>query len=309
MSGAAGNTGGGGLFGQPGSLAALAAGLASAVLALWSMRGLPLGGLLLWATPLPIFLAGLAFGARSAMVAVAIASALVVLLSNAYGFALYAAVFALPAALLVGAAQSNGAAPGEPMDLSLPLALLGLWPVVVLLALALAVDDLEAAMREAVSLGLRRMGMEGVPEAMVDQVVRVKGAAAGFWLALLMLGNGVAAQKLLARGGLALHPAPDWTAVALPRWYAALPVASGAAWVSLGGAVALSAFLVALVPIFLLGVAGVHRRLRGRPGRTAFLAGFYVLMLLFLQIMAPLLVGVGLFDQMRRRAAPPPSTT
>ncbi len=307
MSGAAGNSGGG-LFQQPGSLAAAAAGLASAVLALWSMRGLPLGGLLLWATPLPIFLAGLAFGARSAAVGAAVASALVVLLSNAYGFALYAAVFALPAALLVGAAQAHAPAPGEPMDLSLPLALLGLWPVVVLLALALAVDDLEGAMREAVSLGLRRMGMEGVPEAMVDQVVRVKGAAAGFWVALLMLGNGVVAQRLLARRGLALHPAPDWTATALPRWYAALPVAAGAAWVSLGGAVALSAFLVALVPVFLLGVAGVHRRLRGRPGRTAFLAGFYVLVLLFLQIMAPLLVGVGLFDQMRRRASPPSTT-
>ncbi len=308
MSGAQGNTGGG-LLQQPGSLAAVAAGLASAVLALWSMRGLPLGGLLLWATPLPLFLAGLAFGARSAMVAAGIASALVVLLSNAYGVALYAAMFALPAALLVSASQSNGAVPGEPMDLSLPLALLGIFPVVVLLALALAVDDLEGAMREAVSMGLRRMGMEGVPEAMVDQVVQVKGAAAGFWLALLMLGNGVAAQKLLASRGLARHPAPDWALTSLPRWYAALPVATGAAWVTLGGAVALSAFLVALVPIFLLGVAGVHRRLRGRPGRTAFLAGFYVLMLLFLQIMAPLLVGVGLFDQMRRRAAPPPSTT
>lgn len=312
MSGAQGNPAGG-LFQQPGSLAAVAAGLASAVLALWSMRGLPLGGLLLWATPLPLFLAGLAFGARSAAAAAAMASALVVLLSNAYGFALYAAVFALPAALLVGAAQSNGAVPngpkpGEPMDLALPLALLGLWPVVVLLALAFAVDDLEGAMREAVTLGLQRMGLDGVPEAMVDQVVRVKGAAAGFWLALLMLGNGVAAQRLLARSGLARHPAPDWTATALPRWYAALPVATGAAWVSLGGAVALSAFLVALVPVFLLGVAGVHRRLRGRPGRTAFLAGFYVLMLLFLQIMAPLLVGVGLFDQLRRRASPPSTT-
>lgn len=308
MSGAQGHSGPG-LFGRPESLAAMAAGLVSAVLALWSMRGLPLGGLLLWATPLPLFLAGLAFGARSAAIAAAVACMVVVLLSNVFGFALYAAMFALPAALLVAAAHGNGAAPGEPMDLSLPLALLGLWPVVVLLALALAVDDLEGAMREAVSVGLRRMGMQGVPEAMVDSVVRVKAAAAGFWLALLMLGNGVAAQRILSRQGLARHPAPDWADTQLPRWYAALPLATGAAWAALGGAVALSAFLVALVPVFLLGVAGVHRRLRGRPGRAAMLAGFYVLTLLFLQIMAPLLVGVGLFDQMRRRAAPPPSTT
>ena len=39
----------------------------------------------------------------------------------------------------------------------------------------------------------------------------------------------------------------------------------------------------------------------------AFLAGFYVLMLLFLQVMAPLMVGLGLFEQYRRRATPPPT--
>lgn len=303
MSGAQGNTGGGGLFRQPGSLAAMAAGLISAVIALWAMRGLPLGGLLLWAAPLPIFLAGLAFGAASGMVAAAVGAALVVLLSNAFGFALYAAMFALPAALLVSAAQSR-VPPGQPLDLSLPLALLGLWPAIVLLALALSVEDLEGAMREAVAVGLRRMGV-GAPEGMVEQVARVKAAAAGFWVALVSLGNGALAQRLLARRGLALHPAPDWTDAGLPRWYAALPLAAGVAWAAFGGAVVLSALLILLIPVFLLGVAGVHRRLRGRPGRVAFLGGFYLLVLLFLQIMAPLLVGLGLFDQWRRRASPP----
>ncbi|MDB5377277.1 MAG: hypothetical protein JWR00_1723, partial [Rubritepida sp.] len=78
-----------------------------------------------------------------------------------------------------------------------------------------------------------------------------------------------------------------------------------AAWLAFGGAVALSSLLILLVPVFLLGVVGVHRRLRGRAGRVAFLAGFYVLMLLFLQIMAPLMVGVGLLDQYRRPSMPP----
>jgi hypothetical protein len=304
VSGAQGNPGGrgAGVFSQPATLAAFAAGLASAVLALWAMRGLPLGTLLLWLVPLPLFAAGFAFGAVASVAAGVVGTGLLLLLSNGFGMALYAAVFALPAALLVSASQA-GIAPGGRLELSLPLALLGIWPVVLLMGLALAVDDLEGAMREAVSMGVRRMGI-GMPDGMMEQVVRVKAAAAGFWLALVMLGNGTGGYTIVARQGLARHMAPDWTEVALPRWYAALPLAAGLAWAVLGGAVALSALLILLVPVFLLGVAGVHRRLRGRSGRVAFLAGFYVLMFLFLQIMAPLLVGVGLLDQWRRRLPP-----
>ena len=93
----------------------------------------------------------------------------------------------------------------------------------------------------------------------------------------------------------------------LPGWYLPLPLVALLVWSLVGGAVALSSLLILLVPMFLLGVVGVHRLLRGRPGRLAFLIGFYVMMLLFLQVMAPLMVGVGLFDQIRRRATLPPT--
>ena len=43
-------------------LAAGAAGFASAALALWAMRGLPLGTGLFWITAFPLFAAGLGFG-------------------------------------------------------------------------------------------------------------------------------------------------------------------------------------------------------------------------------------------------------
>ena len=79
------------------------------------------------------------------------------------------------------------------------------------------------------------------------------------------------------------------------------------AWMAVGGAVALSAFLMLLVPLFLLGVVAVHAKLEGRPARMAFLAGFYLLMLVFLQVMGPLMVGLGLYEQIRRRHAPPPT--
>lgn len=293
----------GGILGQPGALAAGAAGLCAALLALWAMRGMPLGGMLLWATPLPLFAAGFAFGARTAILAIGIAALAVLFGSSMLGLVVFLAVFGVPVALIIGTSVQGSGQAGR-MDLSLPLAILGIWPVVVLGLLAVSVSDLEGEMRAAVEMGVRRMGVS-LPEGMVGQIAQVKAAAAGFWMALLMVGNGSAAQHLVTRQGLALHATPPAEDLRLPNWYLPLPVVALALWALVGGAVALSAMLLLLVPVFLLGVAGVHRLLRGRPGRLAFLIGFYMLMLLFLQIMAPLMVGVGLYDQIRRRAAPP----
>jgi len=263
------------------------------------MRGLPLGGILLWLAPLPIFAAAFAFGARTAIFAVAIASMAILLSSTLLGLAVFLAMFGLPAAMISTTAVQSGR-----MDLTLPLALLGLWPVVVLAILAVSVSDMEGAMREAVEMGVQRMGV-ALPDGMVSQIAQVKAAAAGFWMALLMVGNGIAAQTLVMRRGLALYATPPLDDLRLPVWYLPLPLVALLIWSLVGGAVALSSMIMLLVPIFLLGVVGVHRLLRGRAGRLAFLVGFYLLMLLFLQVMAPLMVGVGLFDQIRRRAAPP----
>lgn len=288
----------GGLFGSPASLAAAAAGACSALCMLWAMRGLPLGGLLLWATPLPLMLAGLGFGARAAAYAVGAAGLAMLVLSPLLGFAIHMAGFALPAALLVGLATQ-----GPRLSLSLPLAVLGLWPFAVLLLLAVLVPDLEGEMREAVEQGVARMGLE-LPEAMVAQVAQLKAAAAGFWMAAVMVVNGLAAQALLRRWNFQLREVPRVEEIRLPHWYLPLPALAFGAWLAVGGAVALSALLILLVPFFLLGVLVVHARLRGK---LPFLAGFWVLLLVFLQFMAPLMVGLGLYEQIRRRAAPPPT--
>ncbi|MBS7810627.1 hypothetical protein [Roseococcus pinisoli] len=295
-------SGQGGLFSHPEALAAGAAGLGSAVLALWAMHGMPLGTLLLWLSPLPIFAAGFGFGARAAVGATALAGAVVLFSASTVAMGVYLAIFGVPAALVVAGAKLQSGR----MDLTLPLAVLGIWPVLVLLILAIAIPDLEGEMRTAVELGVARMGVT-LPDGMVDQIAQVKAAAAGFWLALLMVGNGLAAQNMLSRQGLALHATPGGDEVHLPGWYLPLPAVALAAWLAFGGAVALSSLVILLVPVFLLGVVGVHRRLRGRSGRVAILAAFYVLMLLFLQIMAPLMVGVGLLDQYRRPSMPPPT--
>jgi hypothetical protein len=284
-------------------LAAAAAGACSALFALWAMRGLPLGGLLLWAAPLPIFAAGFGFGARTAGYATAVAAAVMVLTASFAGFLIHLALFSLPAALIVFLSL-RGRQGGSRLDL--PLALLGVWPVLLLLGLAVTIPDLEAEMRGAVEQGVQRMGVP-MPEAMVAQIAQVKAAAAGFWLALLMLANGWAGHRLAAWQGLTPPAFPDAAQIRLPGWFLPLPLVAGAATLAFGGAVALSSMLLLLVPLFLMGVVAVHLRLRGRPARKAFLAGFYVLMLLFLQVMAPLMVGLGLFEQYRRRATPPPT--
>ncbi len=289
----------GGLFGSPASLAAAAAGACSALCMLWALRGLPLGGVLLWATPLPLMLAGLAFGGRAAIYAAAGAGLAMLVFSPLLGFAIHLAAFGLPAAVILALATGQG----PRLALSVPLAVLGLWPLAVLLILSLLVPDLEAEMKQAVEMGIARMGLD-LPDGMAEQVAQVKAAAAGFWLAAVMVGNGLLAQSLLRRRGLAGWEAPAAEEVRLPGWYLPLPALALGAWLAVGGAVALSALLILLVPLFLVGVLAVHARLRGK---LAFLAGFWVLMLVFLQVMAPLMVGLGLYEQIRRRAAPPPT--
>jgi hypothetical protein len=298
------------LVSDPRLLAAGAAGFAAAAAALWAFRGLPLGTALFWLSPFPLFAAGLGFGPGAAIGAVAVAAALLALVGGVVAMAAFLALFGAPAALLLLASGlgAGGAAAFRP---SLPLALLGLWPVAVLLAatMLLGGEGLQAAMRAALETALGRAGF-AVPEPMLGQLVRVKAAAVGFLSALALLFNGFAARRFLPRWGLAAPPLPDPAAARLPGWYPLLPaLAAGLFLAAPPGtdAVPLSALLLLLVPLLLLGVAGVHARARGLPARVPMLALFYLLAAMFLQVVGPALVGLGLYDQFRRRApAPPP---
>ena len=293
-----------GLLGDPGLLAGAAAGLVSAILALWAMRGLPLGTGLFWLASFPIFAAGLGFGAASAVVAGLLGILLIALVQGGFAAMTYLVLFGVPAPLLVATALRGGK-----LNLSPPLALLGLWPLLVLLVAAgFLADDggLEATMRDAMAASLTRLGIPA-PEEFVAALVRVKAGAIGFWAAVSLLANAVAAVGFLAWRGLLAVPRPDWAAVRLPGWYPVLPATALGLFLAIpadSDILALSALLLLLVPLFLQGVAGVHTRLRGRKGRRPMLAGFYLLLVLFLQVMGPGLVALGLYDQFLRRPAP-----
>jgi hypothetical protein len=137
-------------------------------------------------------------------------------------------------------------------------------------------------------------------------------AALGFWAAVSLSVNGAAAQSALSRWGMALAPTPQWSAVRLPAWYPPLTGAAAAAWLLLGGdgdAVTLSVLLVVLLPVFLQGVAAVHRRSRGRPGRGFMLGAFYAGLVILSVPAAIAVTAFGFYEQWGRRTSPPGGTT
>ena len=296
---------------DPRLLAAGAAGFASAAAALWAFRGLPMGTALFWLSSFPLFAAGLGFGSGAAVGAAALAATLLALVGSLVAAVAFLALFGAPAALLLAIGLRGGPGGGV-FRPRWPLALLGLWPVVVLgvgTALLGGGEALQTAMRLALETTMGRAGF-AVPEPLLGQLVRVKAAVIGLLSALAMLFNGFAARRVLLRWGIAVPPLPDPASVRLPAWYPLLAgLAAGLFLAAPAGAdaVPLSALLLLLVPLGLLGVAGVHARAKGRPARVPMLALFYLLLALFLQVMGPAMVGLGLYDQFRRRApsAPP----
>lgn len=300
----------GSVLGNPRFLAGTAAGLAAAVLSLWAMRGLPLGFAAFWLTPLPLFGAGLGFGPIPMAWAAGLGAAIHIAVAGLLPMAVFLIAFAVPALLIVLFGFRQGR-----IDPSLPLALLGIWPAIVILgagfAFAGSPGGLEGMIRAAVEQSLQRMGASPA-EIPVGELTQVMAAAMGFWSAISLSVNGAAAQSALARSGYALAATPRWSMVRLPGWYPFLPGAGAASWLAFGGpedAVWLSVLLVLLLPVFLQGIAAVHRRSQGRPGRQLML-GFFYAGLVILSVPAAIAVtAFGFYEQWGRHTSPPGGTT
>lgn len=300
----------GGVLSNPRWLAAMAGGLTATVLSLWAMRGMPLGFAAFWLTPLPIFAAGLGFGPGAAAGAAGAAAVLHLVLADTLPAVVFLAAFGVPATLIVAAGFRGGR-----LDAGLPLAILGVWPAIVILLVAAwfsgTPGGLEGAMRTAVEQGASRMG--GVAgDLPMDELVRVMAAALGFWSAISLSVNGAAAQSALSRTGYALAETPRWSQVRLPAWYPPLTAAGAVAWLVAGGdgdAVTLSVLLVLLLPVFLQGIAAVHRRSAGRPGRHFMLGVFYAGLVILSVPAAIAVTAFGFYEQWGRRTSPPGGTT
>lgn len=286
---------------DPGWLAAGAAGLVSACFCLWAFRGYPLGPVLFWLAPLPLFMAGIGFGAGAVVGATGIGALALFMVGPPTGLWVFVLALALPVAVLTAAAHREG-------GLGLPLALLGILPAAGIAGAALYLADspggLEGVLQRLARTGLRRFDLAG-NTGLVADIVRVKAAALGFWLSLAWLANAWAAAKLLDRLGVA--SAPGWSTARLPGWYPVLPALALGLWLAAddgADAIELSLMLVLLTPLMLHGLAVLHTRTRGRGERPLLLGGVYVALVIMFLPTSLAVAGYGAFDLLARR---PPS--
>jgi hypothetical protein len=295
-----------GLLDDPRWLAAAIGGIASAIAALWAMRGLPLGFAAFWLTSLPIFAAGLGFGSASAFGALCVGTLMVLILASEWPALIYLLGFALPALLMVATGLRGGR-----LDASAPLALIGIWPALVILLVAVLLADspggFDGALIGSVKQGLARMGIAdaGMP---VEQLARIMAPAMAGWMVAALIICGIGAQTALTRRGMALAATPLWRETRLPIWYGFLPGAAAVIWLSgMGGesSLPLALFMVLLLPFFLLGLAAVHRRSVGRTARPFMLGVFYAGLVILSVPAAIAVTAFGIFEQWGRRHEPP----
>jgi hypothetical protein len=280
--------------------ASLAGGLISALLALAAVRGLPLGGVLFWLAPFPLYALAFAFGAAALLPAAGV-GALVALVSGGLpAAALWLLLFGLPAV-----AFSSLAMRGASLSLGLPFAFLALWPAAILTGAEIAMSGqpggLSGALRSAVGEAVSRMGAPaelGTAE-LVDAVVRLKPLAFAVWFAVVTTANASAAQGFVARRGLSAMPPVRWAEASLPLWYAPVAVVPAlAAGLAPGdaGFLASSLAMMLAVPLVMQGLAVVHVITTGRSGRGLLLGGVYAGLLLFLVPAGLALAGLGLAE-------------
>ena len=290
------------LLDDPRWLAAAIGGIASAIAALWAMRGLPLGFAAFWLTSLPIFAAGLGFGSLAAFGALCVGTVMVLMLASEWPALIYLLGFALPALLMVATGLRGGR-----LDASAPLALTGIWPALVILLVAMLLagspGGFDGALIGSVNQGLARMGIAdaGMP---VEQLARIMAPAMAGWMVAALILCGIGAQSALARRGMALAANPRWSETRLPIWYGFLPGAAAVIWLSgMGGdsSLPLALFMVLLLPFFLLGLAAVHRRSIGRTARPFMLGVFYAGLVILSVPAAIAVTAFGIFEQWGRR--------
>jgi hypothetical protein len=280
--------------------ASLAGGIISALLALAAVRGLPLGGVLFWFAPFPLYALAFAFGPSAMLAAGGVGAAVALASGGLAASALWIVLFGLPAIAFSLMAMRGGA-----LSLSLPFALLGLWPAAMLATAEIALsgqpEGLSGALRTAVSEAVSRMGApsELGTADLVEAVVRLKPLAFAIWFAVVTTVNASAAQGFVARRGLNVTAPVRWAEASLPLWYAPVAVVPAlAAGLAPGeaGFFASSLAMMLAVPLVMQGLAVVHVITMGRSGRGLLLGGVYVGLLLFLVPAGLVLAGLGLAE-------------
>lgn len=295
---------------------AIACGVAGGCLYLAANLATPGAVILVYMTQLPLFLAGLWFGAGAAALAGLTGSALLLAASKLFDAALFAAVNAVPVALLVRQAllarrRSDGTLAWYPPGLLTAwltgLALAGIGAALLLFG---GPDGLHAVLQQVVGQVLDRLAQRPLPnrgEVAAGLALLIPGIVAASWMVMAVI-NAALAQGLLARFGANWRPTPDLARLALPLW---VPLAVGlaAAATLFGGAfrfLGINTIIALLVPLCLAGLAVLHTAARRLSNPAMALVCFYTVAAVFGW---PFLVValVGLLESwlgLRRRLAP-----
>lgn len=271
----------------------LGAGLVSALLIAVIVRGTSMALLLYLLAPLPVVIVSLGWNHRAGLVSVATgALALALALSPLRGIA-YAVATALPAwwlayLALLGRPAADGSGRVEWYPLGRLLAWVAATAALSLAAVALLSAGDYATFREksraivGAVVQMRSPDDEALAGGIIDGLALLVPALAAQGFALLLVLYLWAAGRIVRVSGRLPRPWPDLAGAAMPRSALGLLVLGGAC-AAVGGFVGVfgMALLGGLGTAFgLQGLAAVHHRTRGRPGRVLMLVGLYLVVFL-----------------------------
>lgn len=270
-------------------------------------KGIALGAVLSYAAPLPLIMAGLAWGTRAVLAAGLVAMVAVAAVAGGFSALPFAVAALLPAVVVANRSllwrqADDGSVHWYPPGLVLA------WLTAAGLALMLcgtallagSPDGIEGSVTKVLGNALDLMAAE-LPADQRAKVVEwwtplFPAMVVGSWLIMAVV-NATGAQGLLVRLGHARRPKPAYRELWLPDWLAIGLVAMAVAAILVGGDVgyvAANAVVVLLIPFVLLGLAGIHRWAAGRPNAGMLLAATYGLLILAFGWAAAAVAGLGL---------------
>jgi hypothetical protein len=267
-------------------LVGLGAGAAAALLFASVASGSIAAVVLFYLAPLPIAIAALGWGNLSGLIAAAVATTVVAVLSGIFFIAVPVIAFGawwLGYLAWLARPASNGGGDGGALEWY-PVGRLVLWAALLgTLVVAAAVpnfgtdqESLQAALRKTYERILR-------DQALIDVLVVAVPPAAAVFSTITHLFNLWLAARIVRISGRLARPWPDLAALSLP------PVSAGLLAAAIAGSflpdlvgVLFGAFAAGLLMAFaVLGFAVLHAITRGMSSRTIVLAGVYGLTIVF----------------------------
>ena len=305
------------------ALAAVSAGLASAVATMAFLSGTFFALGFVYMAPLPMLMAGLAYGHRAAVIA-ALAG---ILAMGWFGGPATAGVFmivhALPTWMVVkmalmarsGSGGADGTLAAHWMAPGDVISVMAAFAAGLLVIASQVVGDagLSGFVAEHLGLVLGQMApdLEATNRARIASAMTplFPGAVATSWLVMVAI-NTTVAQGGLVRLGFNRRPSPSYLGLELPGWLswplvgaAALALAGTGEWEYMGRNLA----MVLALPYFFLGLAVFHTLARRVAATKPLLVVFYLVIVI--SVWAALVVaGIGVIEKwfgLRGRIASP----